>query len=67
MRHGFRYLFLLAVACPLSLLSAWAHADERVAGATACSADAGWDDPATPLRLHGNTWFVGTCGISAPI
>lgn len=65
MRHGFRYLFLLAVACPLSLLSAWAHADERVAGATACSADAGWDDPATPLRLHGNTWFVGTCGISA--
>ncbi len=30
-----------------------------------CAADAGWNDPATPLRLHGNTWYVGTCGISA--
>lgn len=30
-----------------------------------CKEDAGWDDPATPLRIHGNTWFVGTCGISA--
>lgn len=35
------------------------------AAATACKDDAGWDDPATPLRIHGNTWFVGTCGISA--
>ncbi|MEL1264639.1 subclass B3 metallo-beta-lactamase [Pseudoxanthomonas putridarboris] len=31
----------------------------------ACAADAGWNDPATPLRVHGNTWYVGTCGISA--
>lgn len=30
-----------------------------------CAADAGWNDPATPRRLHGNTWYVGTCGISA--
>jgi len=30
-----------------------------------CAADAGWNDPATPLRVHGNTWYVGTCGISA--
>lgn len=30
-----------------------------------CSADPGWDDPATPRRIYGNTWFVGTCGISA--
>lgn len=30
-----------------------------------CADDAGWDDPATPRRLYGNTWFVGTCGISA--
>jgi len=32
---------------------------------TACAANAGWNDPATPLRLHGDTWYVGTCGISA--
>jgi len=30
-----------------------------------CKADAGWNDPATPRRIHGETWFVGTCGISA--
>lgn len=33
--------------------------------AAACSDDSGWDDPATPLHLHGETWYVGTCGISA--
>ncbi len=31
----------------------------------ACRADAGWNDPATPFRVHGSTWYVGTCGISA--
>lgn len=30
-----------------------------------CAADAGWNDPATPRRVHGDTWYVGTCGISA--
>ena len=30
-----------------------------------CRDDAGWDDPATPQRIYGNTWYVGTCGISA--
>jgi metallo-beta-lactamase class B len=33
--------------------------------ATRCSDTSGWNDPATPLRVHGNTWYVGTCGISA--
>jgi len=31
----------------------------------ACRDDSGWDDPATPFHVHGNTWYVGTCGISA--
>lgn len=35
------------------------------APAARCSADAGWNEPATPRRLYGNTWYVGTCGISA--
>lgn len=35
------------------------------APATTCAADAGWNDPAAPRRIHGNTWYVGTCGITA--
>ena len=30
-----------------------------------CKADAGWNDPGTPHHVFGNTWYVGTCGISA--
>ncbi|MFT3896292.1 MAG: subclass B3 metallo-beta-lactamase [Thermomonas sp.] len=30
-----------------------------------CADDAGWDDPAIPRKVFGNTWYVGTCGISA--
>ncbi|MBU0912755.1 MAG: subclass B3 metallo-beta-lactamase [Gammaproteobacteria bacterium] len=30
-----------------------------------CADDAGWDDPATPRQIFGNSWYVGTCGISA--
>ena len=33
--------------------------------AQACSGKDGWDDPAPPVRIHGNTYFVGTCGIAA--
>jgi metallo-beta-lactamase class B len=33
--------------------------------AAACAEDAGWDDPGPPFRIHGNTWYVGTCGIAA--
>jgi len=33
--------------------------------AAACKTDDGWDTPAPPVRIHGNTYLVGTCGISA--
>jgi len=33
--------------------------------AQACAGKDGWDVPAPPVRIHGNTYFVGTCGISA--
>lgn len=36
-----------------------------LAAATACKADARWNDPAEPRQIHGNTWYVGTCGLSA--
>lgn len=48
------------------------HGAEETSSATnvgACSADAdpmdGWNDRAPPQRIFGNTWYVGTCGISA--
>lgn len=33
--------------------------------ATACPADAGWNEPGPPFRIYGNSWYVGTCGIAA--
>jgi metallo-beta-lactamase class B len=33
--------------------------------AVACKGKDGWTDHAPPARIHGNTYFVGTCGITA--
>jgi metallo-beta-lactamase class B len=33
--------------------------------ARACDGKDGWDEPAPPVRVHGNTYYVGTCGITA--
>jgi metallo-beta-lactamase class B len=30
-----------------------------------CSAQSGWGDPTPPRHIYGNTWYVGTCGLSA--
>jgi metallo-beta-lactamase class B len=49
---------LIALALPTAALAANAPAK-------ACADDAGWNDPGTPLKVYGNTWYVGTCGISA--
>nr|AMP55661.1 subclassB3 [uncultured bacterium] len=40
-------------------------ADTADAIPATCATDAGWSDPAQPRRIHGNTWYVGTCGITA--
>lgn len=32
--------------------------------ATACHGKDGWADPAPPARVFGDTWYVGTCGIT---
>lgn len=31
----------------------------------ACAEDPGWSDPTPPRRIFGNSWYVGTCAISA--
>jgi metallo-beta-lactamase class B len=33
--------------------------------AATCGDSTDWDKPAPPVRIHGNTYLVGTCGISA--
>ena len=33
--------------------------------AAACAGKDGWNDPAPPVRIHGTTYAVGTCGITA--
>lgn len=33
--------------------------------AAACAGRDGWADPAPPARLFGNTYYVGTCGITS--
>lgn len=30
----------------------------------ACGERDGWADPAPPIRIHGKSWYVGTCGIT---
>jgi len=43
-----------------------AAADKTPAAlAAACAGHDEWADPAPPARIFGNTWYVGTCGISA--
>lgn len=44
-----------------------APVDARIAGsalASACKGRDGWSDPAPPARIYGNSYYVGTCGIS---
>lgn len=55
-------LILVVCACSSSGEAQAISSSSR--GAEACEPDAGWNDPATPLRIHGTTWYVGTCGIS---
>jgi metallo-beta-lactamase class B len=32
--------------------------------AASCGTLEGWSDPAPPAHIYGNTWYVGTCGIT---
>lgn len=35
------------------------------AAAPVCTNQSKWTDPAAPFRIFGNTWYVGSCGLSA--
>lgn len=40
-------------------------AAQRTAWTQQCTDWDEWDKPGPAFRIHGNTWYVGTCGISA--
>jgi metallo-beta-lactamase class B len=56
---------LLAVALATQPLPPPARASGGPELAAACEGRDGWSDPAPPARIIGNTYYVGTCGISA--
>lgn len=62
-------LFALAAALALAAPAATQPllprpgADRNIAAA--CAGRDGWADPAPPARVHGNTYYVGTCGITS--
>ncbi|MFD2578584.1 subclass B3 metallo-beta-lactamase [Novosphingobium colocasiae] len=56
---------LLAASAFLSLpAAAKTPAPEPRALAASCAGRDGWADPAPPAHIYGNTWYVGTCGIT---
>ena len=41
------------------------HSDAMVRFGKVCAEFDDWDKPTEPFKIHGNTWYVGTCGIAA--
>jgi metallo-beta-lactamase class B len=59
---------LIALAA-LALLGARPATESDRPGASkdilaACGTRDGWSDPAPPAKIHGKSWYVGTCGIT---
>ncbi|MEE4453176.1 subclass B3 metallo-beta-lactamase [Novosphingobium resinovorum] len=50
---------------PVAAHAAKGRTQTPAALAKACAGKDEWADPAPPARLFANTWYVGTCGISA--
>ena len=72
MRAAFALVALLGLSsCTGSLSPAAAKAPpaDSHGRIPQCPADAGvmdgWNDRAPPRKVFGNTWYVGTCGITA--
>ena len=65
--HAFLLLIgLFAIlAVPVPVAAAGDAAPGGDAWLNACSDWDDWDKPGPPYRIHGNSWYVGTCGIAA--
>ncbi len=60
-------LAALALTACVPIKQGAVSSDPRAQGETlakACMGRDGWSDAAPPARIHGNTYYVGTCGIS---
>lgn len=59
---------LIALGAPAASGSGIATETAAATPIAECDPDAsvmdGWDTPAPPRRIFGNTWYVGTCGIA---
>jgi metallo-beta-lactamase class B len=58
---------MLALAAAMALTSLAPRPDARTQGgalAKSCATRDGWSDAAPPARIFGNTYYVGTCGIT---
>ncbi|MBB6253483.1 subclass B3 metallo-beta-lactamase [Nitrospirillum iridis] len=57
----------LAPAILSCALAAHAYAGTPTAktAPAACKEGADWNTPAPPVHIHGNVWYVGTCGLSS--
>jgi metallo-beta-lactamase class B len=58
-------LLCAATAACQSLTGPSAGEAPATALVTQCAGRDGWSDPAPPARIFGNTFYVGTCGITA--
>ena len=62
-KAGTALLLAATAACqPLTAPAVSAPASTLV---NSCAGKDGWNDPAPPARIFGNTYYVGTCGITA--
>ncbi len=55
----------LATGCATPAPDPFAAPASGLAWAEACEDWDDWDKPAPPFRIHGNSYYVGTCGIAA--
>ena len=56
---------LLGLALAAAPSAQPAPAEQRAHWVATCKDWDGWDKPAPPFKVFGNTYYVGTCGISA--
>ena len=62
---GLALSLALALATPASTAASRPSITAQGAAlAAACKGRDGWSDAAPSARIHGGTWYVGTCGIS---
>ncbi|WP_223621088.1 subclass B3 metallo-beta-lactamase [Lysobacter sp. ESA13C] len=58
-------LLAASLICVLASCASTPAPNSTGAAVAPCAADPDWHQPTQPRRIHGNTWYVGTCGLSA--